>query len=324
MSIIPKEKSRLLKVILYLATFFSCNLSLIILNACQPTYQDRIKTVTSIKVIFDNTDDTHDNTSDNTNDTIQSKANTYAQFWGLPAIKFDKWRPNIHIKASTDNGNLKNRYWDVTNDVKPDPESLFEYSQILYYDSNFTNFDPYSDATVDNFVLMPLAFEQKIFKRSLVEANKYDVSYDLSKRAVVITLNTINSNYLVLKPGTRVAVFATQRPKQWDSTNDYTIIDAIPGNNSLEKSSNHQTIKDNTSDRSETRTLGYLTYKGGTDIYQDASWDGDWFEGITIEPEKITIFMPYMKNGNEAKKYWDKIDTESVAPFMLFWVAIQQ
>ncbi len=321
-----------LKKIFYFLITFSSYLSLIILNSCQDAFVnkvDRVTTVTTIKVIFDNSSDFPvDPTSDNDNKLCSST--TRAAFWGLPPITFEKWRPNIHIKASTDNGNLKKRFWEVTMDVNPDVYSLFEYSQILYYDSNYiqANIDSTKDATVDNNVIMPLAFEQKIYKRSIYEAGKYDVSYDFNQKAVVITLNTLNSNYLVLKPGARVAVFATQRPVQWGEVNDYTIIDSLPGDNSLAKSSDSQSLKDNTTDRKSTRTLGYLTYDGKETVFKQDAWTGDWFEGIKLESEKITIYMSAIKDGDTAKKYWDEVDRKnngvSIRPFMLFWIAIQQ
>jgi len=320
--------------LLYLAVIFVAYCALTLLSACQNIFspQDRYFTVTTITVIFNEaTDDYADETADETPDAVAlSDATTYAAFWGLPAIKFDKWRPNIHIKASSDNGALIGRKWDTTADVNPDNYNLFEYSQILYYDSNYAAamISSQEDATVDNNVIMPLAFEQKIYKRSLYEQNKYDVSYDCNQGAIVVSLNTANSNYLSLKPGARVAVFATQRPKQWGELNDYTVIDAIPGDNSLQKSSDRAALLDNTSDRSSTRTLSYITYKGGSDFYKDASWDGHWFEGILIEPDKISIFSKNIKDGDTARLYWSAIDTKegdnAISPFMLFWIAIQQ
>lgn len=320
--------------LLYLTVIFIVYCLSALLSSCQNLYspQDRYVTVTTIKVIFiETSDDITDVTSDETSDAVAlSDASTYAAFWGLPAIKFDKWRPNIHIKASSDNGALIGRKWDTTADVNPDNYNLFEYSQILYYDSNYASalISPLEDATVDNNVIMPLAFEQKIYKRSLYEQNKYDVSYDYNQKAIVVSLNTVNSNYLSLKPGARVAVFATQRPKQWGELNDYTIVDAIPGENSAQKSSDRTAILDNTADRSATRTISYITYKGGTDLYKDSSWDGHWFEGMLIEPDKITIFSKNIKDGDTARLYWSAVDTKegekAISPFMLFWIAIQQ
>jgi len=322
------NKNKFLKGVTILILIITTYFFIFVFNSCQNDISKKA-TMTSIKIVFDNTDDKKDPTNDKNN--VMSNATTKAAFWGLPAITFDKWRPNIHIKASTDNGNLTNRTWEVTPDANPDVYSLFEYSQILYYDSNYAqaNIDVTQDATVDNTVIMPLAFEQKIYKRSNYEINKYDVSYDTTQNAVVVTLNTANSNYLTLKPGTRIAIFSTQRPNQWGEVNDYTIVDSIPGENSLQKSINKDSIKDNTSDRKSTRTLGYITYKGGTETFKEDLWKDHWFEGIKLEPEKITIYMSHLKDGNTAKKYWDNIDTKSgngnsIRPFMLFWIVIQQ
>ncbi|HQJ06976.1 MAG TPA: hypothetical protein PLI57_11440, partial [Spirochaetota bacterium] len=152
--------------LLYLAVIFVAYCALTLLSACQNIFspQDRYFTVTTITVIFNEaTDDYADETADETPDAVAlSDATTYAAFWGLPAIKFDKWRPNIHIKASSDNGALIGRKWDTTADVNPDNYNLFEYSQILYYDSNYAAamISSQEDATVDNNVIMPLAFEQ--------------------------------------------------------------------------------------------------------------------------------------------------------------------
>jgi len=253
---------------------------------------------------------------------------TNAAFWGLPALRFINWRPNIHIKASSDNGILTNRVWDGSPDINPDSWSLFEYSQILYYDSNYIgmNIPADQEVTIDNTVIMPLSFEQKMYKRvydTEIEPNKYDVTWDKVENSVVITLNTINSNYLILKPGTRIAVIATQRPTQWGAVHDYTVIDSIPKNNSLQVQSN-QKKQDTTSDRAYTREIYYLTYTGGTQVVTDTTWDTHWFKGLKLEQDKITIYMPHFNDGNTAKSYWDTIDTEPIAPFMLFWVLIQQ
>lgn len=322
MAFILKLKTFFVKHRFILPFVILASLLATIVNSCQN--EVKRTTVTSIRVIFDVTTDQEDPTTDK--DNTLSSATTKTAFWGLPPIVFDKWRPNIHIKASTDNGNLINRTWDITSDANPDIYSLFEYSQILYYDSNYiqANIKPTDDATVDNTVIMPLAFEQKLYKRSNSEINKYDVSYDYSENSVVITLNTVNSNYLTLKTGTRIAIFATQRPSQWGATNDYTIVDAIPGNNTLQKSPNKNDIKIGTADRSQTRVLGYITYNGGVETYKELQWNGNWFEGIKLEPQKITIYMSHLKNGNIAKSYWDSIDSTPIKPFMLFWVAIQQ
>ncbi|HOJ64630.1 MAG TPA: hypothetical protein PLE45_09440 [Spirochaetota bacterium] len=282
---------------------------------------ENIITLKKYSVIFDNSQ--NDNTDDNTNDSL-SNANTIAAFWGLPGITFKNWRPNIHIKASTDNGNLENRVWEPDASSEPDPQSLFEYSQIVFYESNYKDIDPEKDATVDNNVLMNLAFEQKLYKRSWYELNKYDVSYDFTEKAVVITLNTENSNYFVLKKGARIAVIATQRPAQWGENNDYTIIDSIPACNSLQKSPLSANIKDNTADRSITRVIDYITYDGGTQTITDTTWDNHWFKGLKLEEEKITIYMPKLTDGNTAKTYWDSIDKVPIKPFMLFWITIQQ
>ncbi len=194
----------------------------------------------------------------------------------------------------------------------------------MYYEANYANIDPEQDATVDHNVLMSLAFEQKLYKRSWQELNKYDVSYDFSEKAVVITLNTENSNYFILKKGARIAVIATQRPMQWGAENDYTIIDSIPPSNSFQKSPDYLTIKDNTNDRAVTRIVEYITYEGGTQEITDTTWDNHWFKGLKIEAEKITIYMPHLTDGNTAKSYWDNIDSVPLKPFMLFWVLIQQ
>lgn len=268
--------------------------------------------------------DIEDNTQDNTQDNSFSNANTIAAFLGLPPIKFRNWRPNIHIKASTDNGTLENRIWEPDPNFEPDPQSLFEYSQIVYYESDYTGIEPDQDATVDNNVLMSLAFEQKLYKRSWQELNRYDVSYDSVEKTVVISLNTENSNYFVLKKGARIAVFATQRPIQWGADNDYTIVDSIPACNSMQKSPNYLIIKDNTIDRSTTRVIDYITYTGGIQEIIDSTWDNHWFNGIKIEEEKITIYMSKIIDGNTAKIYWDNIDSVPLKPFMLFWLAIQQ
>ncbi len=265
--------------------------------------------------------------------TVYIYASTVAEFWGLPGIRFVNWRPNIHIKASSNNGSLVNRLWDGQAEIDPDTWSLFEYSQILYYDSNFIgmNIQPDKDATVDNEILMPLAFENKLYKRvspDSTEEPKYDVTWNKTDKSVVITLNTINSNFLLLRPGARIAVFATQRPTQWGGNNDYSIIDAIPGTNSLQKSVNYETIKDNTSDRSSTRDLNYIEFKGGTlDIEADTKDFHNnliWFKRMTITEDKIVLYMPYLENGNKAKEYWDAIDSKKIEPFMLFWIAIEQ
>lgn len=288
---------------------------LVLLLSCE-----NIIYLTKYSVKFDNTTD---NTNDNSPDTM-SNANTIAAFWGLPGITFRKWRPNIHIKASTDNGNLANRVWEPDPTSEPDPQSLFEYSQIVFYESDYRNINPEIDATVDNNVLMSLAFEQKLYKRSWYELNKYDVSYDFSEKAVVITLNTENSNYFMLKTGARIAVIATQRPIQWGADNDYTIVDSLPACESLQKSLNYSTIKDNTTDRSVTRVVDYITYTGGVQTISDTTWDNHWFKGIKIQEDKIIIYMPKITDGNTAKSYWDSIDSTPIKPFMLFWIAIQQ
>lgn len=259
-----------------------------------------------------------------------SNNSTVAAFWGLPGIRFVNWRPDIHIKASTDNGNLAGRVWDGTSDIPPDTWSIFEYSQIVYYDADYNtyNIQPTEDATVDNNIIMPLSFEQKIYKRvadSSVEPNKFDVTWDAVNKAAVINLNTVNSNYLVLKPGARIAVFATQRPTQWGAVNDYSIVDSFPKQNCL-ATFDAEKKQDTSTDRSETRQLSYFTYDGGTMYYPDNSADyaSDWFKRVKIEQEKISIYMPYMSNGDDAKSYWDNVDVTPLAPFMLFWVAIQQ
>ncbi len=261
---------------------------------------------------------------------VDSDSSTVAEFWGLPGIRFVNWRPDIQIKASTDNGNLTGRVWDGTSDINPDTWSMFEYSQIVYYDSDFysNNIQPAEDATVDNNIIMPLAFEQKIYKRvedTTIEPNKFDVTWDGINKAVVVQLNTVNSNYLVLKPGARIAIFATQRPKQWGATNDYSIVDSLPKGNCL-ATFGAAKKQDTTDDRYETRQLSYFTYDGGTMIYPDNSADyaSDWFKCVKVEQEKITIYMPYMSNGDDAKGYWDSADVVPIAPFMLFWIAIQQ
>lgn len=300
---------------LILLVLISLSVILLVIACNEPT----VKVVKKVVYITPNEDTSVD----------LSNNSTVAAFWGLPGITFDKWRPNIHIKASSMNGALKNRVWDGTPDVDPDTWSLFEYSQILYYDSNYIGNDiqPDKDATIDNEIIMPLAFEQKIYKRislTAQEPQKYDVTWDGANKTIVINLNTVNSNYLILKPGARLAVFATQRPTQWGAVNDYTIVDAIPGDNSLQKSVNKQTILDSTSDRKTTRTLGYLTYKGGTDTYEDTSWVGHWFEKIVITQDKITLYIPKLESGNKAKEYWDSIDKTPVEPYMLFWITIQQ
>lgn len=299
------KKNKLLVV-----SFFIVILSLVIIG-CQDTIINKIQ-----KVVY-----------------IYPKVNTIAAFWGLPGIKFVNWRPDIHIKASSSGGVLKDRLWDGTADMNPDDWSLFEYSQILYYDSNYTgnNLQPDEDVTVDNEVIMPLAFEQKMYKRvdpNSTESPKYDVTWDKTEKAVVISLNTINSNYLLLKPGARIAVFATQRPTQWKCVNDYTIIDAFPGDNSLQKSDNRNAIRDNTSDRKATRDIGYVEFQGGTlDVSADTS-DVDngliWFRRMKVTQDKIILYIPNLESGNKAKAYWDNIDKTKIEPYMLFWIAIQQ
>ncbi|OHD14911.1 MAG: hypothetical protein A2086_02395 [Spirochaetes bacterium GWD1_27_9] len=283
------------------------------LVSCPPIIEKKIKTI----IVMPKEDVTNNN----------SNNNTVAEFWALPGITFVNWRPNIHIKGTTDNGTLTGRKWDGTPDINPDLWSLFEYSQVLYYDSDYTGFNipADKDVTIDNTVIMPLAFEQKLYKRTIQagESPKYDVTYDIANKAVVITLNTENSNYLTLKTGTRIAVFATQRPTQWGAQNDYTIIDSFPSGNSLQKTTD-STIKDNTSDRSVTRKISYITYNGGVqDISSDNSTN-HWFKGLKLEQAKITIYMPHLATGDDAKKYWDTIDKTPLAPFMLFWIAIQQ
>ncbi len=260
--------------------------------------------------------------------TYYSNKTTNAAFWGLPALRLINWRPNIHIKASSDNGILAGRVWDGTPDLNPDTWSLFEYSQILYYDSNYVgNSVPIDqEVTVNNNVIMPLSFEQKIYKRvydTEIEPNKYDVTWDKVEKSVVVSLNTENSNYLILKPGARIAVIATQRPTQWGAVHDYSVIDSIPKNNCLQVQTN-ATKQDTTNDRAYTREINYLVYNGGTQEITDTTWDTHWFKGLKLEQDKITIYMPYFDNGNNAKNYWDSIDTEPVAPFMLFWILIQQ
>jgi len=259
-----------------------------------------------------------------------SNNSTVAEFWGLPGIRFVNWRPDIHIKASTSNGALAGRVWDMTPDIFPDPFSIFEFSQVVYYDADYAtyNIQPTEDATVDNNIIMPLAFEQKIYKRvedTTVEPNKYDVTWDAVNKAAVIYLNTVNSNYLTLKPGARIAVFATQRPTQWGEINDYSIVDSLPKGSSL-ATFDATKKQDTTSDRYETRQLSYFVYEVGTMYYPDNSADyaDDWFKCVKIEQEKISIYMPYMSSGDDAKSYWDNADVTPLAPFMLFWVAIQQ
>ncbi|HOV13827.1 MAG TPA: hypothetical protein PK771_06050 [Spirochaetota bacterium] len=308
------NKKNIISIVLLLVTF-----TLFVVSCPEPI----VRTVKKIVL----TPPTDENSSD------MSNSNTITAFWGLPGIKFVNWRPNIHIKASSMNGELSNRVWDGTPDVDPDKWSLFEYSQILYYDSNFVgnNIQPNEDVTVDNEVIMPLAFEQKLYKRIIkdsTESPKYDVTWDKTNKAVVINLNTINSNYLILKPGARIAVFATQRPTQWGAVNDYSIIDAIPGNNSLQKSVNRDSIRDNTSDRKVTRDIGYIEYNGTEiDLTTDTKnyFNGlIWFDRIKVSQDKIILYIPNLETGNKAKNYWDNIDKTKIEPYMLFWIAIQQ
>jgi len=305
------KQKNIIIVILFILSFLS-----IMLISCEPNFIEE-----TIYIWKKGTDKTTSYSSDKT---------TNAAFWGLPALRFINWRPNIHIKASSDNGILAGRLWDGSPDVNPDSWSLFEYSQILYYDSNYIgmNIPQDEEVTVDNTVIMPLSFEQKMYKRVFdqeIEPNKYDVTWDKVEKAVVVSLNTINSNYLILKPGCRIAVIATQRPKQWGAVNDYTVIDSIPKNNSLQMQT-AQKKSDTTNDRAFTREINYFTYTGGTMEYIDTTQDTNthWFKKIKVEQEKITLYMPYFDNGNNAKTYWDTIDTEPIAPFMLFWILIQQ
>jgi len=272
---------------------------------------------------------------DDTLTVAKSSSSTTAAFWGLPGIVFENWRPNIHIKASTNNGALASRVWEGNSNVNPDTWSLFEYSQILYYDSDYLtkNIQPSDIATVDENVIMPLSFEQKMYKRvspNSTELPKSDVTWDDTTKSVVIKLNTVNSNFLTLSAGARIAVFATQRPTQWGGVNDYTIVDAFPGTNSLQKSTTSTTLRDLTTDRSATRILGYLEYTGGTlevTATPEQEYNGlIWFKSITVTSTSITLNMPNLETGDKAKVYWDQIDKTGSAlePFMLFWIAIQQ
>lgn len=306
---IKRDLNPFLIILIVFATYVS------IFVSCQPEIITQY-----VRVPFDKED----------TGTSFSNNNTVTEFWGLSPILFKNWRPNIHIKASTDNGALSGRVWDGTPDIDPDDWSLFEFSQVVYYDSDYNSFNiqPDEDATVDNFVIMPLSFEQKLYKRvsaESTESNKYDVTYDQINKSVVITLNTVNSNYLSLKNGARIAVFATQRPGLWGGAHDYTIVDSFPKGSSLQTLAGQQKY-DTSVDRAITRTLNYIEYTGGTMYYPtDSSGDNShWFKNMKIEPDIITIYMPFLTDGNTAKNYWDEIDIVPLAPFMLFWIVIQQ
>ncbi|HPO49946.1 MAG TPA: hypothetical protein PLO89_06430, partial [Spirochaetota bacterium] len=91
---------------------------------------------------------------------------------------------------------------------------------------------------------------------------------------------------------------------------------------------NKNSIRDNTSDRSATRNLGYIEFKGeeiDIDSSESDYYNGRaWFKRIKITEDKIVLYMPNLENGSKAREYWHNIDNGKINPYMLFWIAIQQ
>ncbi|HQB61550.1 MAG TPA: hypothetical protein PK899_07840, partial [Spirochaetota bacterium] len=324
---------------------------------------------------------------------------TVASFYSLPAIELPGWRPNYHIKASTNGGALAGRTWDndATTD-SPEKWNIFEYGQIEFFESKYGEVAGERDVTADDSMLFHAG--SKLFKRtpliidkfsansfendilafvrrqnltdyeeiltssyarideqygdttvgfyvlnksvantiekmaqikgilediSFLDKERYDVKYKTLLGSVEISLNTVSSNYFQLKSGAKIAVVATQRPKQWGESNniDYTIVSSVPNTNVSLDNPNEKNL-DNTSDRAVTRTVDYFVWDGTKQTV--AGKTGGWFESITIESDKITLKMPKLANGNTAKEYWDAIDPSGspIAPFCLFWIMIQQ
>ncbi|OHD05396.1 MAG: hypothetical protein A2086_13625 [Spirochaetes bacterium GWD1_27_9] len=333
---------------------------------------------------------------------------TLAAFWGLPAISFDGFIPNYHIKATTNGGALEKRGWNFDSSkyssYNPDTWNIFEYSQILFIKSKYSDLKA-SDVTFDKsdgkkYISVDekrLFYEEiKIYKKTPYAPEKFDkitfnniltqiaetddkdyikqfytydqtndcyslvggsqvptidrskiksilekcgfldkeisdVNFDNTNDTVEIKLNSASSNYFTLKKGAKIAILATQRPRQWGEVNDYTIYDSFPKANAAINLPNDylKNTTDVTGDRSESRMISYIVYNGG-DGEKTGNNTGDWFESVTLYSDKIVLKMPKLKDGDTAKAYWDKIDKDkdgnnlAVKPFMLFWIAIEQ
>lgn len=381
----------------FVTLIFVISVSTAVLSCQNEAIEDYIKgvvTVTTIVNVYqDPTDDTTEDFSDVSIDM------TVASFYSLPAIELPGWRPNYHIKASTNGGALAGRTWDndATTD-SPEKWNIFEYGQIEFFESKYGEVARDTDVTADDSMLFyagtklfkktPLiidkfsanSFENDILALvrreqltdyeeiltssytrieeqygettvgvyalnksvadtiedmmqikgilediSFLDKEREDVVYKTLLSSVEISLNTISSNYFQLKTGAKIAVVATQRPKQWGESNniDYTIVSSIPNTNVSLDNLNGQTIND-ISDRSITRNVDYVVWDGTKQTVVGKV--GGWFESMTIESDKITLKMPKLTNGNTAKAYWDSIDPSGnpIAPFCLFWIMIQQ
>ena len=310
-----KYVSVMLFFLILLLTIMSCDLSLLIKS------KERTITGTTIIVVYDIT------TVTTTTTTIQSQhsnSNTIVSLWGLPAITFVNWRPNYHILALSDNGMLLNRSWQTPDNITGDAYSFFKYSEILFYKSEYSSNGilPDTESTVNNDIIFPEDNKNILYKRTTPD-NIVSYINNSGDKTVVINLNNPNTDQLILNPGDRIAIISTQISSQKDGTNDLTIVDAIPGEESLQKSVNRSGILDNTSDRALTRFVSYFIYSGETETIYKNDWNNHWFESLTISNETITIKMPRFTSGLEAKDYWDSIDNGCIAPDILFWIVIQ-
>lgn len=146
--------------------FLSLFLGIILALGCSPEIKEVRRTVT----VYEDKDDSK--TSDLTADIVR------AEFWGLPAIIFDGWRPEYHIKASTNNGELEGRTWDSIT------KNIFEYSQILFHKSSYTStLIKNEDVTVDKGKKIIKADEKalfseetKLYKKTPLPPEKIDKS----------------------------------------------------------------------------------------------------------------------------------------------------
>lgn len=149
---------------------FVISVSTAVISCQNEAIEDYIKgvvTVTTIVNVYqDPTDDTAEDFSDVTIDR------TVASFYSLPAIELPGWRPNYHIKASTNGGALAGRTWD--NDATTDDPvnwNLFEYGQIEFFESKYGEVARDSEVTADNEILF---YEgTKIFKRTPLIIDKF-------------------------------------------------------------------------------------------------------------------------------------------------------
>ncbi|OHD28051.1 MAG: hypothetical protein A2086_01615 [Spirochaetes bacterium GWD1_27_9] len=125
--------------------------------------------------IYDRINVYNDPTSDKDDFTGVTINKTVASFWSLPEITFVKWRPNYHIKGSTNVGALKDRVWtnDTTTD-NPSSWNIFEYGQIEFFESKYGTKSKLTDVTVDDSVLFYSG--SKLYKKTPLAIYKFSAS----------------------------------------------------------------------------------------------------------------------------------------------------